>query len=74
MVQARICFHKKSPEYLYIIKGIREGFMKEEALIYTMKVTSRISTDAEVQNTGRSLDWIKHSVHEDKWLELRLVT
>lgn len=37
-----------------------------------MKLLSGISTDRGVQSAGRSLDWIKHGVHEDKWLELRL--
>lgn len=37
-----------------------------------MKLLSRISTDRGVQSTGRHLDWIKHSVHEDKWLERSL--
>ena len=57
-----------------MIKGIKEGFMKEEALIQTVKVTSRVSTDTEVQNTERRLDWIKHSVHEDNWSKLRLIS
>lgn len=65
-VQARICFHQRSPEYFYLIKGNIE----RNSTYLSYEGESRIFTDRGVQSTGRRLDWVGHSVLEDKWSEL----